>query len=137
MVDTALSFPTYFPPNCPPSEASDEECVLYRFCKADTLDESDFLSYFSINPEKYKNNINAYGLSTFKTIDACKTVLNKAPKLRNKYKYIASGMTNEYRGKILQTPSNTSPDHYTWWVYEGVKPHTFFEVYGEGGDMNG
>ena len=136
MADTVLSFPTYFPKGCPPAEAIDEECLLYRLCKRKELSEDDFTSFYLINPEKHKDNINAYGLSVFRTANDCLSVRNKAPKLRKKYKHIASGWTNKFRGKILNTPSNASPAHFTWWVYEGVYPHTFFEIYDEGGGIS-
>ncbi len=136
MDGVALKFPTYFPENCPPAEATDEECVLFRLCKGPTLTEKDFTSFYLINPQKHKDNVNAYGLSVFKSIDDCKHAKSKSPNLRKKYKCVASGSNNSYRGKILHTPSGTNPDHYTWWLYDGVQPHTFFEVYNEGGEIN-
>lgn len=132
-----LKFPTYFPENCPPEEASDEECILFRLCKGTILTEKDFRSFFLINPEKYKDLINAYGLSVFKSIEDCKHAMSKSPNLRRKYKYIAKGTNNNCRGKVLHTPSGTNPNHYTWWLYDGVKPHTFFEICNEGGGVSG
>lgn len=136
MVDTVLSFPTYFPPNCPPAEASGEECILYRLCKNTQLSEKDFTSFYLINPEKHKDNVNAYGLSVYRSAIDCQSAWRKSPRLRKKYRHIAFGLTNKYRGKILDTPSLTNPAHTTWWVYEGVQPHTFFEIYSEGGDLD-
>lgn len=136
MDSSALKFPAYFPENCPPEEATDEECVLFRLCKSLTLTEQDFISFYLINPQKHKYNINAYGLSVFKSAADCERAKSKSPNLRKKYKYISSGLNNNHRGKVLHTPNGTNPDHYTWWLYDGVKPHTFFEIYNEGGGMN-
>ena len=136
MDSAQLRFPTYFPENCPPAEALAEECVLFRLCKGPVLSEKDFVSVYLINPEKHKNNVNAYGLSVFKSFDDCKRALSKAPKLRKKYKRIANGTNNKYRGKIMHTPSGDNPNHYTWWLYDGVMPHTFFEICNEGGEIN-
>ena len=80
MDSVQLMFPTYFPENCPPAEATDEECVLFRLCKGPTLTDKDFVSFYLINPEKHKDNINAYGLSVFKSYNDCKRALSKAPK---------------------------------------------------------
>ena len=64
-------------------------------------------------------------------------LLKEAPKLRKKYKRIANGTNNKYREKIMHTPSGDNPNHYTWWLYDGVMPHTFFEICNEGGEING
>ena len=45
MDNNALKFPAYFPAKCPPEEATDEECVLFRLCKNLTLTEQDFVSF--------------------------------------------------------------------------------------------
>ena len=138
VVSTAIvvKFPAYFPENCPPAEAIAEKCLLFRLCKKATLSEQDFISFYLINPQKHKDNINAYGLSVFKSFDDCVRAKSKSPNLRKKYKYVARGLNNSYRGKILHTPNGTNPNHYTWWLYEGVQPHTFFEICNEGGEVN-
>ena len=46
MDNNALKFPAYFPAKCPPEEATDEECVLFRLCKNLTLTEQDFETRF-------------------------------------------------------------------------------------------
>ena len=48
MDNNALKFPAYFPAKCPPEEATDEECVLFRLCKNLTLTEQDFVSFYLI-----------------------------------------------------------------------------------------
>lgn len=136
-MDTAsLRFPTYFPENCPPEESTDEECVLYRLCKGPVLTDGDFKSFYLINPIKYKDNIKAYGISVFKSFSDCNRAKSKSPKLRSEYKYVASGSNNSQRGKLLNTPSGVNPNHYTWWLYDGVKPHTFFRLCEGGGGIN-
>ena len=136
MDNNALKFPAYFPAKCPPEEATDEECVLFRLCKNLTLTEQDFVSFYLINPQKHKDNINAYGLSVFRSVDDCNRARSKSPNLRSKYKYVASGSNNSLRGKLLRTPSGANPNHYTSWLYDGVKPHTFFEIHNGGGGIS-
>lgn len=132
----AASFPSYFPKGCPPDEASGEERMLYRLCKGATPQESDFVPFYLINPTRFKNQFNAYGLSVFFTVEDCNSALSKSPRLREKCKYIACGLNNYERGKFLQTPSKENPNHVTWWVYEGIKPHSFFSIYGERGEID-
>ena len=57
MDNNALKFPAYFPAKCPPEEATDEECVLFRLCKNLTLTEQDFVSFYLINPQKHKTKV--------------------------------------------------------------------------------
>ena len=129
----ARRFPAYFPKDCPPDNAKGEEIVLFRLCKTTLPTAQDFLSFYQINPEKYKGNIQAYGLSTYPTAEACESAKRKSPRLRDAYEGIACGQVDADKGKILRTPSKANPAHITWWVYEGIEPHTFFENYCKGG----
>lgn len=136
MAGVTLKFPSYFPKGCPPEDATDEEMLLFRMCKGPVPTAEDFLTFFQIDPEKYKGHILAYGLSVFKSEDDCQRARKKSPRLRTQYKYCASGTTNKDRGKILATPTKVNPHHITWWVYEGVEPSTFFMSCGGGGEQN-
>ena len=118
-------YPEYFPENCPPESASTEKRILFRFCKGRYPDEEDFKSYYNLNPEKYRGNINAYGLSVLPSRDACNSAYRKYPYIR-RYKTVAKGETDHDKGCWKNTPSNTIPDHITWWVCEGIKPVGFF-----------
>ena len=129
----ARRFPAYFPKDCPPDDAKGEEIALFRLCKTTVPTAQDFLSFYQINPEKYEGNVQAYGLSTYPTAEACESAKRKPPRLRNAYEGIACGQVDADKGKILRTPSKANPAHITWWVYEGIEPHTFFESYCKGG----
>lgn len=133
MENNTKVFPAYFPKNCPPADAKGEEIVLYRLCKTTTPTSEDFLSFYQINPEKYKDNIQAYGLSTYPSADDCEKARRKSPRLRDSHTGIACGKNDENKGLILRTPSKSNPAHITWWIYEGIEPHTFFESYSKGG----
>ena len=130
-------YPSYFPDNCPPEEATDEEKLLFRLCSGSELTENDFISWYNKDPVKWANNVQAYGLSVLESKEDCDSARKKNAKLRAQYPFCASGKNNSDRGKILNTPSKTNPRHFTWWVYEGVKPHTFFEICTEGSGNNG
>ena len=133
MENNVRSFPAYFPEGCPPADAKSEEIVLFRLCKTTVPAADDFLSFYQINPEKYKSIIQAYGLSTYPSAEDCESAKRKSPRLRNAYAGIACGQVDAENGKILRTPSKVNPAHITWWVYEGIEPQTFFESYYKGG----
>ena len=127
MVDKQLSFPAYFPKNCPPEGAIEEELCVYRYCMGATVIEDDFLSYYQIDPEKYKDTILAYGLSVLLNEQDCIKGL-KLPGIKRKFKSFASGVTFINTGKIKRTPNRSSPSHCTWFLYEGIKPDTYFTI---------
>ena len=127
MAENALSFPAYFPENCPPDDAKAEELCVYRYCIGDTVIPEDFLSYYQMNPKKYKNKILAYGLSVLLNKQDCIKGL-KLPAIKKRYKSFASGMTFINTGWIKRTPNANNPSHCTWWLYEGIDPSTYFVI---------
>ena len=129
-------YPDYFPEGCPPDDAAVSERELFRFCRENVPMESDFVSYYLQNSEKYAGIILAYGLSVLPSRDECRKAYRKFPFIR-KYRSIAVGKTNENRGSWKITPGKISPEHITWWVCENVKPIDFFEFDSKNGDDNG
>ncbi len=85
------------------------------------------------DPEKYKRDIIAYGLSVLPSRDECKKAYKKFPYVR-KYRSIAEGKTNEERGSWKTTPGKISPEHITWWVCKDINPCAFFEFDSKNGD---
>ena len=130
----ARNFPIYFPKGCPSSDATDKAIKLYRLCSNNPPCEEDFIPSFLEDPDRHSGEILAYGLSTLGSVSACIDALKKSPYLRKKYKYIAKGMTTPATGKYLLTSSTFCTEHNTWWVYDGIKPNTFFSVCAELGD---
>lgn len=122
-------FPDYFPAGCPPAEAEELEIEVYRLCRNIIPEEKDFETFYQINPEKWKNNFEAYGVSVFKSFIEIQTMREKDPRLRAKFKTYAAGCTYEYTGVIQHTSKKLRESHYTWWLYEGVKPHEYFKYY--------
>lgn len=133
-MENKRKFPNYFPENCPPEDAEDKEIKVYRLCKcSEKIDKQDFVTYYENNREKYRNNILAYGLSVNGTKEGSVKLLNelsrKSPKVKKKgYKAIAKGITYKSTGKHKSTPNNNQKDHITYWLYENVEPHTYFEL---------
>lgn len=121
-------FPDYFPEDCPPVEAKSIDFKVFRLSKHANLTEDTFKSFYQINPERWMGVIQSYGISVFHTKEDCESALRKSPCLKKRMKYYAFGIANKDSGKIMKTPSKDNPRHYTWWLYEGVKPHTYFKV---------
>lgn len=122
MDNNALKFPAYFPAKCPPEEATDEECVLFRLCKNLTLTEQDFVSFYLINPQKHKDNINAYGLSVFRSVDDLFMAANDKDRLREflstqnprvavKYRALLQSLLSSKTGIKI---NNASPNNETF-----------------------
>ena len=118
-------YPDYFPAGCPPEDAHTEEQLLFRFCSGTCPEQDDFISYYMKEPQKYKGNMKAYGLSVMKSREDCFAAFRKFPWVRN-YHSIASGLTNDQRGSCKATPSRQNPAHVTWWVCKDVNPFSFF-----------
>lgn len=118
-------YPEYFPKGCPPNDAKHKELTVYRCCHDDTITSADFVSYYLLDPTKYCGQINAYGLSVFTNCKNLKEAM-KLPYMKKNFKRIAVGATYANTGAIKPTPSKSDASHHTWWLYEGVEPHTFF-----------
>lgn len=127
MEEKALCFPACFPDNCPPNDAKAEELCVYRYCMTENISANDFLSYCQINPDKYKDNIQAYGLSVLYDKQECIKGL-KLPAIKRRFKSFACGITYINTGVIKRTPNNNNLSHCTWWLYDGIEPHTYFVV---------
>ena len=119
-----LRYPDYFPKGCPPDDATVMEVPVYRLCRNTTPRKSDFETFYEYDNARWRNVINAYGLSVSLTLENLYETLKVRPYMRKQKKAYATGIAHSHTGVIKQTgPSG----HYTWWIYEGVEPHTYFE----------
>lgn len=124
-----LKYPDYFPSDCPPEDCEIKKVNVYRLCRSKSIvDENDFISYYEKNPDKYKSQILAYGISVFSCIEGCRNALSKWPALRKQYKGYSCGQTFICTGAIMETSNKGNAFHCTWWLYDGVKPHRFFKI---------
>lgn len=128
MSEYNLNFPKYFPIECPPEDATKEELTVYRYCEnVDKVLPSDFITYYQGNPDKYKNNILAYGLSIMLDKEECLKGF-KLPAIKKKFKGFSKGITYNSMGVVKRTPNRNSESHCTWWIYEGVCPEKHFKI---------
>lgn len=121
-------FPSYFPENCPPSDAKHEELIVFRMGKNNPAEESDFYPHVIVFPEKFKNtnNLLVYGISVFSDLDEMIKCQKAIPALK-KMKFRYQGITYKHTGVVKRTPKNNKA-HITWWLYDGVNPHEFFKL---------
>lgn len=128
------NYPKSFPEGCPPEEATEHRIKVYRLVENNIIINNDFKSLKELGRdarlEKYP--FIEYGLSVNKSYEELKKCWRGTPGLKKKFKNIASGITYECTGVIQYTPTKIQNNHYTWWVYEEVKPEIFFKI--EGGE---
>ena len=127
-VSLIKSFPSFFPANCPPDDAVENELVVYRYTHNSPPTEDDFKSHYEIDSERYKDIVDAYSLSVISNLDSAKNGLELNPGLRKKFKYIASGKVTKDSGVIKCTPSKNQKYHMSWWLYKGIKPSKEFTI---------
>lgn len=125
-----MSYPEFFPENCPPPESTLAIGEFYRFVNSihAAPQKNDFLPWLKEYPDRkyYVTKCQACGTSIFPSLDAVNNMLAKVPALRKKK--IAKGLLNSGFGKIQNTPSQTEKSHYTWWIPEGSEPWRFFQI---------
>lgn len=125
-----MNWPEYYPDNCPPESSCDVNGKLFRLIPRP--DESlkklkkEFTPFAVRNPEKWGGNCQACGLSSYITLDECSRIKKTIPRLKKLLP--AQAQLDSCHGKVLNTPSKISKEHYTWWVPADIeKPWELFE----------
>ena len=126
---TKLTWPDFYPENCPPAEAEPASGTVYRLVKHDTARAEDFKSVFEENPKgaKKKKTVKIYGLSVHRDLSDSERLKNRARKFKNRQ--IAEGSLNPTLGMIQHTPS-IEESHHSWWIPFGTEPRLVFNVIG-------
>jgi len=108
-------WPAHYPIKCPPAIAETVSGVIYRFTTRATPNLKDFHSYYEHNPNRDwgSDACNARGLSVFTCAKACELFRKRVPAMKKKK--LASATLNSSDGLILNTPSNISDNHHTFW----------------------
>lgn len=120
-----MSYPSHFPPNCPPLAATEHAGVLYRFVDHLPPTPEDFVSYLvDKGPEEFPvhKRCKASGLSVYKVAADAEAAARAVPLLRKMT--LAKGTIDAAWGVV--SPSGERPGHQTWWVPDGKEPHTLF-----------
>ncbi len=104
-----LTWPDFYPADCPPAEAESASGTVYRLVKHDPARAEDFKSVFEENLRgvKEKQTVNLYGLSVHRDSQDSERLRerlkNRARKFKNRQ--IAEGSLNSTLGMIRHTPS--------------------------------
>jgi hypothetical protein len=108
-------WPSHFPTQCPPTEATELVGIVYRFINKQELTDWDFLSHYERAPHANWSHspCNCRGLSVVRTSQDYAAMRDAVPALRKKK--IAIADINSSVGVISTTPSNSCNDHCTWW----------------------
>ena len=124
---TKLTWPDFYPENCPPAEAEPASGTVYRLVKHDPARAEDFKSVFEENPRGAikKKTVKIYGLSVHRDLSDSERLKKRSKKFKNRQ--IAKGSLNPTLGMIQHTPS-IEESHHTWWVPVEAKPWTVFNI---------
>ena len=129
-----MTWPDFYPENCPPAEAEPASGFVYRLVKHDPARAEDFKSVFEENPKRFTHisMVKRCGLSVQKDLQDSEQLeqLERLKKRSRIYKnrQIAKGSLNATLGMMQHTPSKTYKSHHTWWVPVEAKPWTVFNI---------
>jgi hypothetical protein len=128
---TTVSWPAFFPPKCPPSEAKDASAEVFRLVSSDPPSASDFESHAQMNPKKWMGDCEASGLSVFtaksdvlRLLRRVQGMVKRNPALGD---LIGSAKLSPDSGKIMPTPRDGN-SHHTWWAPDGFDHAAAFKV---------
>ena len=129
---TSWNWPTDFPDDCPPEQASPADGTFYRIVADDPPKPADFISVFHLNPYHAMREIrrgsrtecDTKGLSVYMDkIDALGCA-RQFPKIG---KMIASVALTPVAGKVLDT-DGLFRSHHTWWKVSDFDPTGIAQV---------
>jgi len=128
---TIETWPSFFPPQCPPSEAKDASAEVFRLVSSNPPSVNDFESWAQRYPKKWLGNCKASGLSVFTSkadlLQMTRRVRGMVKGKSSPEKLIASATLSPEAGKLMHTPSDGN-SHHTWWPPADFNCATIFKV---------
>ncbi len=118
-------WPAYFPEQCPPADARNDNVQVFRLVDGTPLSAEDFRPtiveqpHRPFQPEKL---CAACGVSVFRSVQDVIKKRERFKPLRSKK--IACGRITESDGLVLET---FEPTHMTWWLQTSTPHITFIE----------
>lgn len=119
-------WPDYFPEQCPPVEARNEELRVFRLVSQNPPTKEDFLPTTIEQPHRdfdAKDFCFACGVSVFKNIADIRSKMARYKALRKKQ--IAVCIIQKNDGLVLESFSGS---HVTWWLKTDSPQSTFRAV---------
>ena len=123
--NSELTWPDFYPENCPPAEAEPASGTVYRLVQHHPAQVQDFKTPFEENPGRFdsKPTIKNCGLSVQKDPQDSERLRERLKNRARKFKnsQIAEGRLNPTLGMIKQTPS-LEQSHHSLWVPLEAEP---------------
>jgi hypothetical protein len=122
-----MSWPAFFPPDCPPPDAEAVTRQVLRFVEHDPPQAEDFISLLqSGRSVPHDKRCEAAGLSAF-TDEA--DIASQRRRFKGfRRRSVARGELLAEHGATKPTPRPNFQSHVTWWVGDGVQAETLFVV---------
>jgi len=126
-----MTWPAYYPEECPPDDAADPDGEFYRFVKCDPPGAIDFLSNRELHPGMtYSDSAvecRSCALSMIRDLSDVISMQQMVPGFRKRS--VAIGTLQSEDGRIAHTPSQRCPSHHSWWIPETIsEPWRLFRV---------
>lgn len=132
MTSFSCTFDPNTPTDCPPPEARQSNQTVYRCIENDPAQLDDFVSDVQAKRRNSDpSNCQSWGCSVWVDENAVENALGIFKFFKKKF--IVKGDIGVSDGAMLNTPSNSQPDHYTFWQAAGVDVSGKFSVFIEKG----
>jgi hypothetical protein len=119
------------PAECPYASAKPMSLTVYRMVGSNPPSPEDFVpqgpEMLGISPDDPARYCESFGLSVIADPEGFQATRRLVKSTRKKL-LIACGTITPDSGVVAHTPSKARHNHHTWWIYEGVSPHTLFKV---------
>jgi hypothetical protein len=102
------------PNYCPPTEVAPYAGEILRAVPDEQIQENHFLSHAEMGKRCDKDECGSWGLSVWLSNEAAAHARAAFKKYFSK-RFIVRVSVTEKDGRILKTPSNTQPEHHTFW----------------------
>jgi hypothetical protein len=122
-----VNWPSFFPPQCPPSDAMDASAEVFRLVSSNPPTVSDFECWAQRHPKKWMGNCKASGLSVFTAKSDALQLVRRVPGMLAPGTLIASASLSSEAGKLMHTSRNGN-SHHTWWAPAGFDHIVAFKV---------
>ncbi|MQT12191.1 hypothetical protein [Segnochrobactrum spirostomi] len=122
-----ILFNPNIPKQCPPSDASSEDRIIYRQANSIPASAQNFLSHVELKKNGYDpQNCDHWGCSVWVDKKSVKHARDIIPYFRKTY--ILYGPIDGSDGVIKRTPTKNQEGHYTFWKFYNRNIHTKFKV---------
>ena len=129
-----LVWPSFYPDQCPPAEATPAQGVVLRLVRNDPACEEDFLAWSVEHGLSTSKPCQSCGVSVFDKLDDVRRMQRRVPSQRRKA--VAQGQLTPEMGVVMPTPGRER-SHRTWWIPSGVEPAGAFRVVGASSFQSG